>query len=561
MRRAASGRDMQQPYKIDNTRNVNEKDVNKKYMNSMKQKIKLMLAAAVFVLAAVAAAGLVPAESAAGEADGGQTYTSGDYKYSLDENDNAVITKYNGSGTELCIPDDLDGHRVTGIGDRAFEYKRSIAAVEMPEGITYIGERAFHECTGLKEVILPDSLEKIEEYAFAACDRLREIRIPNGVKRLEEGTFIYCMRMKDIELPDKLEYIGYGAVWGCRKLTEINIPDSVTDIGSYAFSGCSSLKRIEIPYGVTTLPEHMMQECSGITEVVLPDTVKTIGRGTFAKCENLKKINIPESTTSIGTSAFARCEALGKIKVPASVTRIGKNTFKTQKCGLVIYCGCGSYAEKYALDNDLEFAGSDYSSKVTPARTYKNGKIIKKCRRCGKTLINRTIPRASTLGLYATEYRYTGSRIEPRLKIKDETGKKLMRNTDYKLKYVTDGKRIGKQTVKIVYRGKYTGTRKLSYRISSSMKKPSLKASAVKKGKVKLSWNKVSGAKGYKIYVKEPGSSRYRCRLTKDVMVRSVTHKGLKRGKTYRYKIRAYKITGGTTEYGPYSTVKTVKIK
>lgn len=136
-----------------------------------------------------------------------------------------------------------------------------------------------------------------------------------------------------------------------------------------------------------------------------------------------------------------------------------------------------------------------------------------------------------------------------------------MQNTDYKVSYVTDGRSIGKQTVKIIYRGKYTGTRKLSYRIFSSLKKPSLKASAVKKGKVKLSWSKVSNAKGYKIYVKEPGSSKYRCRLTKDVMVRSVTHKGLKRGKTYRYKMRAYKITNGTTEYGPYSEVRSVKVK
>ena len=136
-----------------------------------------------------------------------------------------------------------------------------------------------------------------------------------------------------------------------------------------------------------------------------------------------------------------------------------------------------------------------------------------------------------------------------------------MKNTDYRIKYITDGKSTGKQTVKIIYRGKYTGTRKLSYRIFSSLKKPSLKASAVKKGKVKLSWSKVSNAKGYRIYVKEPSSSKYRCRLTKDVMVRSVTHKGLKRGEIYRYKMRAYKITNGTTEYGPYSKVRTVKIK
>lgn len=501
----------------------------------MKKLLKLMLMSVAVAAAVCVMYEPVSADTASGSvAD--QDYTCGDYTYRLDENDDAVITKYNGSETAVVIPDALDEYRVTAVGDKAFEYKRNIVSVEVPEGITAIGKYAFHECTGMKDIKLPDSLEKIEPYTFAVCERLRYITVPEGVKRLEEGAFISCSRMTAVSLPQSLEYIGGSAFYNCIKLTEIDIPEGVTEIGTSAFSWCSSLRKVEIPEGVTTVSKYMFSECSGITEVVLPYTVTRIEEGAFAWCENLKKVNIPQDTNYIGKGAFAQCESLGKISVPRSVTSIGKNAFRTQICGLVIYCRCGSYAEKYALENDFEFAGNDYSSNITPAKTYKNGKIVKKCRTCGKILINRTIPRASTLGLWATEYQYTGSRIQPQLKIKDENGKKLMQNTDYKVSYVTNGRSIGKQTVKITYRGRYTGTRKLSY-------------------------SKVSNAKGYKIYVKEPGSSRYRCRLTKDVMVKSVTHKGLKRGKTYRYKIRAYKTTNGTTEYGPYSSVKTVKVK
>lgn len=527
-----------------------------------RHELKILLAAAVVsVLAAVAVAGLVPAESAAGEADGQQADISGDYSYTVKADGTAEITGYSGSGRDITVPGELEGHAVTGIGRQAFRAKNNIVSATLAEGMTDVGAGAFRQCKKLVCIKLPDSLEKIGAGAFTGCVKLENIEVPDGITVIEDNTFTSCERMTEIKLPERLVYIGNSAFDHCYSLESIDIPDSVTEIGRSAFSWCSSLKKLEIPYGVTVVQEGLLHESSGITDVMLPDTVETIGEGAFAWCENLKEIDIPDGTTSIGKSAFAQCESLGRISVPDSVTSIGKNAFKTQICGLVIYCSCGSYAEKYALENDLEFAGSDYSSKLTPARTYKNGKIVKKCCRCGKTLINRTIPRASTLGLWATEYQYTGSRIQPHLKIKDENGKKLMQNTDYKVSYVTDGRSIGKQTVKITYRGKYTGTRKLSYRIFSVLKKPSFKAKSAKKGRVKLSWSKVSNAKGYKIYVKEPGSSRYRCRLTKDVMVRSVTHKGLKRGKTYRYKMRSYKITNGTTEYGPYSEVRSVKVK
>ena len=527
-----------------------------------RHELKILLAAAVVsVLAAVTAAGLVPVESAAGEADGQQAHISGDYSYTVKADGTAEITGYSGSGRDITVPGELEGHVVTGIGRQAFRAKNNIVSATLADGMTYVGAGAFRQCKKLVCIKLPDSLEKIGAGAFTGCVKLENIEVPDGITVIEDSTFTSCERMTEIKLPERLVYIGNSAFDHCYSLESIDIPDSVKEIGRGAFKWCSSLKKLEIPYGVTAVQEGLLHESSGITDVVLPDTVETIGEGAFAWCENLKKIDIPDGTTFIGKSAFAQCESLGRISVPDSVTSIGKNAFKTQICGLVIYCSCGSYAEKYALDNDLEFAGSDYSSEITPARTYRNGKIVKKCRRCGMTLINRTIPRASTLGLWATEYQYTGSRIQPQLKIKDENGKRLMQNTDYKVSYVTNGRSIGKQTVKITYRGKYTGTRKLSYRIFSVLKKPSFKAKSAKKGRVKLSWSKVSNAKGYKIYVKEPGGSKYRCRLTKDVMVRSVTHKGLKRGKTYRYKMRSYKITNGTTEYGPYSEVRSVKVK
>ncbi len=49
-----------------------------------------------------------------------ETFTSGDYTYILPENGAAEITGYWGKAENLTIPDQLDGHPVTAIGDDAF---------------------------------------------------------------------------------------------------------------------------------------------------------------------------------------------------------------------------------------------------------------------------------------------------------------------------------------------------------------------------------------------------------------------------------------------------------
>lgn len=88
--------------------------------------------------------------------------------------------------------------------------------------------------------------------------------------------------------------------------------------------------------------------------------------------------------------------------------------------------------------------------------------------------------------------------------------------------------------------------------------KVTLKAKAGKRSAT-LSWTKVSGASGYKVYraTKKNGSYKRICTTTKTKFV----NKSLKKGKTYYYKVRAYKTVKGTKICGAYSAVKTVRAK
>ena len=91
--------------------------------------------------------------------------------------------------------------------------------------------------------------------------------------------------------------------------------------------------------------------------------------------------------------------------------------------------------------------------------------------------------------------------------------------------------------------------------------KPSLTVKAGRKQAV-LTWKKVSLASGYQVYRASSKNGKYSLVTTiKKGSTVSCTNKKLTTGKTYYYKVRAYRTVGGKKVYGAYSSVKAVKIK
>ena len=85
-----------------------------------------------------------------------------------------------------------------------------------------------------------------------------------------------------------------------------------------------------------------------------------------------------------------------------------------------------------------------------------------------------------------------------------------------------------------------------------------VKAKAGKRS-VSVSWSKVSGAKGYKIYRATKKKGKYSA--IKTTAKRSFKNKKLKKGKTYYYKVRAYKRISGKNIYGKYSRIVKAKAR
>lgn len=94
------------------------------------------------------------------------------------------------------------------------------------------------------------------------------------------------------------------------------------------------------------------------------------------------------------------------------------------------------------------------------------------------------------------------------------------------------------------------------------MKSPTKFLGTSTKSTVSLSWNKVSSASGYELYRYDTATKKYKLVKTiTNASTVSFTVKGLKKGSTYSYKIRAFKTINKEKSYSNYSSVLKVKVK
>ena len=214
----------------------------------------------------------------------------------------------------------------------AFNGKKSLRSIILPEGITVIGKSAFLN-SGLEAITLPESLMEINQSVFLGT-QLKEITIPANVellgsfafegsdagtmplekvifkgskiKDIEPYTFKNCVKLKEITLPESLTVIDYGAFFGCSSLTKVVIPDNVFEIGKTAFLGCTSLTEATIGRSVRSIGEKCFDGCEKLATVICKrESPARLDVGAFMKDEEhsgtkyIKSIKVP--TTAVPT--------------------------------------------------------------------------------------------------------------------------------------------------------------------------------------------------------------------------------------------------------------------
>jgi len=222
-----------------------------------------------------------------------------------------------------------EGSQLETIGHGAFEYRRNLTGITIPDGVTTISTDAFSYCTSLTSITIPASVITIGYGAFYNCTGLTSITISDGVTTIGGTAFYGCTGLTEITLPASVTIIGNHAFYRCTGLTGITIPDSITTIGSSAFSGCTGLTSITIPDSITTIGNSAFSGCTGLISITIPDSVTAINYSTFSGCTGLTSITIPDSITTIGSSAFSGCTGLTSITIPDSVTSIASGAFNS----------------------------------------------------------------------------------------------------------------------------------------------------------------------------------------------------------------------------------------
>ena len=525
------------------------------------------------------------------------------------DNGTLAIKGYAGFDKIFTVPSEINGKKVTEIGDSVFKDCLILTSVTIPNSVTSVGDRAFWGCANLTSITIPDSVMSIGFIAFSDCSSLKSVTIPDSVTSIGDSAFGDCTSLTAIDvtignknytsvngvlfnkdktelicypagktdksyiIPDSVISMGYSAFRSCVNLTRIIIPDSVTEIavgnsafqncknlmsitipdgaisiGSYAFMNCESLVSITIPGSVSKIGWDAFNGCTNLTSIAILGSVTEIADGTFWDCESLTSITIPNSVTSIGDYAFGGCTSLKSITIPDSVKNIGEHAFGYNY----------NYDNGYKkIDNFKIFC---YSGTAGEKYANDNGftyELLDKPTIAHMTGFKvKSIFSTNVTLQWNKNSAASGYEIEQYKSGKWTNVAKITSNatTSYTIKGLAAGTAGYKFRMRAVRDGAYSDYTSVLTVNTNPYGVGGFKCSSKSSTSVTLKWNKGTTASGYQLQQYKDGKWVTIYTGTKATNT-SYTVKGLKAGTAgYRFRIRAYKTYGNTKQYGSWSS-------
>lgn len=273
---------------------------------------------------------------------------SGNYIYSVIDDNNICLEGYTGTETDLIIPDTIDGMTVSELSGKAFgdAPDQPYETISIPASVTYISEdNPFMYCRSLREIIIDSGNENYI--------------VENGVLYTADKSLLICyplkMEGKSFTIPEGVVEIGVAGMYGTQ-LEEIKFPSTLENIRSYALGGNAKLKSADMS---STKIEEIgfcgFCDCTILNEVIFPDTLIEIATGAFLDCSSLAEVTLPESLTTVGQYSFTGT-AMTSIIIPESVTSID-------------YCAFG-YADETTPVDDFLIVGSYNSQAYIYSKDY-----------------------------------------------------------------------------------------------------------------------------------------------------------------------------------------------
>lgn len=308
-------------------------------------------------------------------------YLKWDSDYSIQVNGSTVtITGYNGTLSDLIIPETINGYTVVGIAAKAF-VKSTITSVTIPDCVVDIADGAFHtkvqiianDCSTAHTYadnknlsfslrpykvvfdelggslvtdieVVPGNTFKLptpirSNYYFAGwySDTSFSEQWTSTSQMPENDVTLYALwRIANINVTEDFAYtilddgtIEISAYTGTK--TSLSVPDSingytVSRIGEFAFNGNSTILTINIPSTVKSIGAYAFADTK-IRTIKGAEGLSVIEEGAFNGNSGLRNLVIPAGVTSIGTAAFMSCSSITDVELPEGLTAIGSKAF------------------------------------------------------------------------------------------------------------------------------------------------------------------------------------------------------------------------------------------
>ena len=275
--------------------------------------------------------------------------------------------------------------------------------------------------------------------------------------------------------------------------------DGLSDIKTLASVNLANVEKIE---------SEAFSGCSALNNVVIPASVKTIGSSAFSGCSALSSVVFNEGVKKIGSYAFYNT-ALKAAVLPASVVSIGDHAF--------------GYVENFNTNTVDPYDTTDVLAD-------------------GFVMGGKSVEAANYAAINGIAY-YDMTNGCPHA-------------------YV-----VTTVPATVFAKGKKISTCPLcGNTITKSIKKKTFKISSLKAAKKALTVKAAAQAemKGYQVQYST--SKKFTKKTTKTVKVATKKKlnkkiKGLKSGKKYYVRVRAYKMNGKKTVYSAWTAKKSVKVK
>ena len=352
-----------------------------------------------------------------------------DYSYEILNDGTLRLYQYEGTDTNIVVPDTIDGRKVTVLGNSTFQYctqASDIESVTLPDSLTTIEKNAFYNCEKLKSVTIPPNVSSIGLAAFVeglSESSLTEIKVDpenpyfsekDGVVFSKDGTKLIVFpsgRSGDYQIPDGTVSVGDYAFYYCVNVSSITVPGSVRSLGEGAFGNCSSLTKAVLNEGLEEIGEYAFQSSSGIRDIIIPASVKSVGKN--------------------GLRLSSEC----RIRVLSTDTVWADDAFRD----LALIAGKkDSTLQKYAEDRGYTFVELSADNRIP--------------------LQNEWFEQITS------DYEYNGKSHEPEIE-SSESAPELEQGSDYEVTY-ENNINAGTATIKITGKDIFCGTVERSFKIT-----------------------------------------------------------------------------------------------